>query len=198
MAATTPSYNESYNRSEIKSYLDHPPPQYAEATSPRNSRIKPHVSRNPKTAESVNCNSGPWLLRRTSIVIESEPSELYSDDRSLSRLSTNTSRHEDDKNSSHKQFRNHGHNHSCDSVIAGRRPEAWHDFQQFDTGFGTKVFIEAGKPKRGRETRQHDMKGLEQAASVKRWAGGTCPGEAWGKLMKVSMDMRISLPNCIN
>lgn len=29
------------------------------------------------------------------------------------------------------------------------------------------------------------MKGLEQAASMKRWAGEGKPAEAWGKLIKV-------------
>ena len=35
------------------------------------------------------------------------------------------------------------------------------------------------------QPRLHEMKGLEQAASIKRWAGGGQPPLAWGKLRKV-------------
>ena len=137
---------------------DHPPPRYAEATSPRNSRLSE------QSTKTVNFHQGPWLLRRTSIVIESEPS----DDRSLSRIST-TSTERYAKNPCGRKQTN--------------LSQAWHSPQPFDMGFGVKVSIEAGN--NHIKDRKHDMKGLEQAASVQRWPGGNRPGEAWGKLSKV-------------
>lgn len=49
---------------------------------------------------------------------------------------------------------------------------------------GTTVCIEAAPPVKVSEQKLHEMKGLEQAASLKRWAGEGRPADAWGKLMK--------------
>ena len=51
--------------------------------------------------------------------------------------------------------------------------------------FGTTISIEAAQPVKALEQKLHEMKGLEQAASMKRWAGTGHPADAWGKLMKV-------------
>ena len=176
MASTT---GEAVDPVPIKSYLDHPPPQY-EAASPR---ISAQLQKVVKATESVNLTSGPWLVRRTSIVIESHSSQTTADDQSVSGVSSTGTRHEDEVGGiSAGIFRRAiSRQDSMDS----RRAPPWHACKPFDTGFGTSVLIEAGKPRRAKTERQMDMKGLEQAASVKRWPGGGRPGEAWGKLTRV-------------
>ena len=59
--------------------------------------------------------------------------------------------------------------------------------------FGTTVSIEAGHPTGSQTQRRYEMRGLEQAASVKRFAGSGSPAEAWGKLMKVSTTLYCQL-----
>ena len=184
MSQVQATLEEGVGRPQLKSYFEHPPPQYAEATSPRNSQISERSLAHSATkiTETVTYNQGPWLLRRTSIVIESEPSDLYPDDKSTSRASGTTSRISEHTRRSTLN-RKISYKNGQENLDVGQHP--WHANKHFDTGFGVKVSIEAGKPNRGRGERRHDMKGLEQAASVKRWAGGGRPGEAWGKLMKV-------------
>lgn len=185
MNSIPPALDDSHGRSALKSYFDQPPPQYAEATSPRSSKISDHSQRSSKaTTEIINFSNGPWLLRRTSIVVETEPSDVFSNDGKLSRLPSTAARLKDAKGDPRKpEVRQNGHKLGQERLSHGRTP--WHTSQPFDTGFGVKVFIEAGKPKQGKSQRQHDMKGLEQAASMKRWPGGGRSGEAWGKLAKV-------------
>ena len=51
--------------------------------------------------------------------------------------------------------------------------------------FGTTVSIEAAQPVKAREQQLHELKGLQKAASMKRWAGEGRPADVWGKLIKV-------------
>ena len=70
--------------------------------------------------------------------------------------------------------------------------------QTFDAiPFGTTVSIEAAQPVKAREQQLYEMKGLQQAASMKRWAGEGRPAVAWGKLIKVGGMVFVSQFPCI-
>ncbi len=163
------------------------PPQYTKTNSSidkdRSSKVAP---------DQLGLSNAPWLLRRTSIQVSSEPAEPFDNDRgSVSQLSTTTTKRSSEKDAGlrkklFKQTYGHGHSRNSESISDGRTSSSWQRTEAFDTGFGTQVSIEAGRPRRKEAERQYDMKGLEQAASIKRWGGGVKPGEAWGKLQKVS------------
>jgi len=155
-----------------------PPPEYTEAHDPTDAK--------PRDLSSPG--HGPWLLRRTSVHIESRPAD-QADDRSSTRSSVVSAPRNDEKGA----IRN----------LLGRlgRPG---DGKLRDVGqasepqtYGTQVSIEASKPPRPQERRCREMKGLEQAASVKRWTGSGGPGEPWGKLMKVWSKLRLSIGICV-
>ena len=193
---------ENYNQNDaappipIKDYVP-PPPEYTTVnplTSPRGGD-KDRGSKAP--ANQHKHSNSAWLLRRTSIQVSSEPAEPFDNDReSVSQLSTATTKRslENDGGFRKKLFRQgQGHTKNAESIGEVRSAESWQRTEAFDTGFGTKVCIEAGHPRKEKSERQYDMKGLEQAASVKRWGGGGKPGEAWGKLQKVcqhAIDLR--------
>ena len=163
------------------------PPTYIKSTSASDKDRGVKIA-----SDDLGFNNAPWLLRRTSIQISSEPAEPYDNDRgSVSQLSTATTKRSSEKDGGlrrklFKQAYSQGHSRNSESISDGRTSSSWQHTEAFDTGFGTQVSIEAGRPRRKEAERQYDMKGLEQAASIKRWGGGGKPGEAWGKLQRVS------------
>lgn len=149
-----------------------PPPQYTDLISHTSSAES-------KPAES-QYSHGPWLLKRTSIHVESTPTNVV-DDTASENISIST------RNEEKRAVRN------LISMFGNKPSEVLHDdrssigvsSQLHDlNAFGTTVSIEACQPKR-LETKAREMKGLEQAASIWRWTGTGQPAEAWGKLMKV-------------
>jgi len=147
------------------------PPQYAESTPASQVDIKipdhPYV--------------GP-IERRTSILVESSAAETpFSSSDNLSTKSRG-----DEKSTLRNLLNRLGKGQIEEERGNGPRTiedicSAFHLAQ-----FGTKVSIEASYPISTHMQRQHVMRGLEQAASVKRWPGAGKPPEAWGKLTKVS------------
>ena len=128
-------------------------------------------------------SQGAYLLKKTEISIESAPAELFSDEHSSDRASTcSTTRVE--KRRLRNLLGTHTNRESEESSSIWRSSENLN--QPFESlQFGTKVSIEAAQPVKAREQQFHEMKGLQQAASMRRWAGEGRPAEAWGKLMKV-------------
>ena len=126
---------------------------------------------------------GAFLLKKTEVSIESAPAEPFSDDQSSDRASTcSTTRTE--KSRLRNLLGPHTNRESEESSSIWRSSEDLN--QPFETiQFGTTVSIEAAQPVKAREQQLHEMKGLQQAASMRRWAGEGRPAEAWGKLMKV-------------
>lgn len=142
-----------------------------------------------KADHSKIYNHAPWLLRRTSIHVESAPAEFL-DDQASEVMSISTTR--SDEKPAKRPFLNR---------IASRHPEELHDDKSSiapsshaaDSSmhdpsiYGTTVSIEAGKPKITHSThiKLRVLKSLEQAASMRYWAGAGQPAEVWGKLLKV-------------
>lgn len=152
-----------------------PPPRYMESTAQTNSKI----------GEESHYGNSPWLLRRTSIVVESEPSEQVDDGRSLVRVSTCSTTKEDEKGALRGLLNKFGNRQGQERLLNGKRVEETNKIYE-TANFGTKVSIEASQPVRGQIPYRHEMRGLEQAASMKRWPGYGRKAEAWGKLMKVN------------
>ena len=155
--------------------LDAPsPPCYTEK------RISPVPNTNPKANEDVNYTHRPWLLKKTSVHVESTPSNVLEDN--LSDHSSITTTRSDEKRAVRNLLSRFGRQTSGDERPDDRASVA----DSHETSlFGTTVSIEAGHSKRS-QTKQRELKGLEEAASVKRWVGDGKPAEAWGKLAKVS------------
>ena len=63
--------------------------------------------------------------------------------------------------------------------------------------FGTTVLIEAAQPPKVQKRERHQMKGLEQAASMKRWLGNGNPAEPWGKLAKVNSYISLAIDDTV-
>ena len=121
----------------------------------------------------------PWLLRRTSIHVESTPSNVLDDD--LSDIASVSTAKSDEKRAMRNLLGKLGRQKSSEQTPADHASIAE---SQETSVFGTTVSIEATQPRK-LLTKQRELKGLEQAASVKRWAGSGRPAEAWGKLLKV-------------
>lgn len=132
-------------------------------------------SNEPKAPTSPSYGNAPWLLKRTSITVERT---CWRDDVSFDQVSTCSTAKGDEK------LAMRGFNRSR---FGSREINDFNDGESVDSPppdyvqFGTVVSIEASPPLQ----RRHEMKGLEQAASMKRWAGDGRPAEAWGKLIKV-------------
>lgn len=135
-----------------------------------------------KTGEQPSYGHSPWLLRRTSIRVESTPNEAYYDDRSSNRDPSIKSN--DEKGAIRNLMTRFGSRQGEELIEEGK---SFMSQGQDQYEFGTKVSIEASNPLKAQTRQRHEMKGLEQAASVKRWPGGGSPAEAWGKLAKVNI-----------
>lgn len=138
----------------------------------------------PKVDESTIYSHAPWLLRRTSIHVESAPADFL-DDASSEVMSISTMRSEEKP--AKRPFL---------TRIATRHPEEQLDDRSSiapsshaaESGvYGTIVSIEAGKPKviDSRHSKLRELRNLESAASMRYWAGAGQPAEVWGKLLKV-------------
>lgn len=119
--------------------------------------------------------------------MESSVAECFSDDQSSDRASTCTTVRDEKRGRS--MLGKFGSRHSDEqSSLHSSIQQSSEDLNTiFDPSFfATTVSIQAAKPAKAYEQKLHEMRGLKQAASVRRWAGGGKPAEAWGKLMKVS------------
>ena len=127
-----------------------------------------------KLSEPMTHSNAPWLLKRTSIPVASTS---WPDDNS-DQLSTCSTTGGSEKLAIRSLIKTKFGNRDFDDFDDGRSlGNSPYDSVQF----GTIVSIEASQPLE----RRHEMKGLEQAASMKRWTGDGRPAEAWGKLVKV-------------
>ncbi|KAL8935508.1 MAG: hypothetical protein Q9216_005386 [Gyalolechia sp. 2 TL-2023] len=150
-------------------------PAFSSASSPR--------SRSPNDRNGFE--QGAFLLRKTEITVKSAPAEAFSDDQSSDQASIcSTVREERRGRSVLGRFssRTSAEQNSIHS-------NDWRSSEDLSKTFdplplGTTVSIEAAQPVKVSEQKLHEMKGLEQAASMKRWAGEGRPADAWGKLMK--------------
>ena len=130
-------------------------------------------SKDSKLAEPSGHGNAPWLLKRTSITVETTS---WRDDSSSTYSGTRADEKGAIRNLIKTRF---GGNKEYEALDDGKsvEPSPYDSVQ-----FGTVVSIEASHPLQQR----HEMKGLEQAASMKRWTGDGRPAEAWGKLIKVN------------
>lgn len=130
-----------------------------------------------------NFGQGAFLLKKTEVSIESAPAEPLNDDQSSDRASTCSTTRVDEIRTSRSLTGKLGRQ-SEESSSTWRSSEDL--AQTYDAmPFGTTVSIEAAQPVKVLEQQLHEMKGLQQAASMKRWAGQGRPAEVWGKLIKV-------------
>lgn len=159
-----------------------PPPQYTEAIAQRDVKV----------VDDPNYSHSPWLLRRTSIHVESTPNEAWQDDNSSHREIAPSIKSNDEKKALRNLLTRFGNKPAEDQSEDGRtsRDAGQH---QDSCDFGTRVVIEAAQPVKVRIRERHAMKGLEQAASVKRWPGNGNPSEPWGKLAKVNLYINLAI-----
>ena len=170
--------------SQLQSALP-PPPQYTEATAQTDVKV----------VDELDYSHSPWLLRRTSIHVESTPNGAWQDNNSSHRETAPSIKSNDEK----KALRN------LLTKFANKAADDQNDEDKFtgDVGrhessdFGTTVLIEAAQPPKVQRRERHQMKGLEQAASVKRWPGNGNPAEPWGKLAKVSFFITLGIDNTV-
>ena len=149
------------------------------------------------TKATQHCNHSPWLLRRTSVQVSSESSEPHCIGDSVKTAHTQTCVDQDKRGLRTRLAKLSGNPGSGNSDT-GHTALQFEVYQGHEAGnFGTTVTIQAVQPSQDKCRDRHEMKGLEQAASVKRWPGGGKPSEAWGKLMKVSNKDSIDLSQLI-
>lgn len=165
---------DSLELSQLHSALP-PPPQYTETTA----------QSDVKAVDNSNYSHSPWLLRRTSIHVESTPNEAWQDDSSSHRETAPSISSNDEKKALRNLSTRFGNKPGEDHIEDGRTYRSGGQPQD-SSDFGTKVIIEAAQPLKIQTRERHEMKGLEQAASVKRWPGNGNPAEPWGKLAKVN------------
>ena len=170
----SPTMNDGLGQSQLESVLPSPP-QYTEATQQRDEKV----------FDNSTYSHSPWLLRRTSIHVESTHNEAWQDDRSSHQETAPSIRSNDEKKALRNLLTRFGNKPAEDQSEDGRSQR---DLGQLhdSSDFGTRVFIEAGQPPKVQTRERHEMKGLEQAASVKRWPGNGKLAEPWGKLAKVN------------
>ena len=172
--------NQSLAGSQLQSALSSPPSYEA----------PPH--RDVKATDDTDYNHSPWLLRRTSIHVETTQNEAWQDDSSSHRGIAPSLKSNDEKKALRSlltKFGNRTAEEQNDDSRSFRDLSQPHD----SSDFGTRVFIEAVQPAKVRTWEHHEMKGLEQAASVKRWSGSGQPAEAWGKLAKVYLGVDLAI-----
>ncbi len=151
-----------------------PPPHYTEKGG------SPVHRADLKVTNDADYKHGPWLLKRTSIHVESTPSNVLEDNFS-DHASISTTRSGEKRAARNLLFKfgrqQATEQHRDDRISIAESNET--------SIFGTTVSIQAGQARKI-SSKQREMKGLEQAASVKKWASNGKPAEAWGKLIKVS------------
>lgn len=180
---------DSLGLSDLQSALPPSPPQYTEAIA----------QRDVKGGDDSNYSYSPWLLRRTSIHVESTPNEALQDGNSSHReitpsVTAPSLRSNDEKKALRSLLTKFGNTSAGDRSGDGRSlPDVRQSRES--SNFGMSVFIEASQPSKVYTRERHEMKGLEQAASVKRWSGDGSPAEPWGKLAKVSLHFNPSVNN---
>lgn len=157
--------------------LSPPPPQY---TPPLYPETRPSSQIDTKNGDQSFF--GP-IQRRVSILVESSAAS-ETPFSSSSNLSTNS--RGDEKSALRTLLTKFGSRQN--EQLGDDAPRTIEDIcSAFNLAqFGTKVSIEASYPINPHIQRHQIIRGLEQAASVKRWVGGGKPAEAWGKLMKVN------------
>jgi len=152
-----------------------PPPQYTEKKSQTKSRV----------VEPQNYGNGSWVVRRTSFTIESTPINDGKVSEHVDRISLTSSAKSDEKKRLRNVLSKWGNRQAEEINGDGRSIENTSDPFDASSQYGTTVSIEAGSSSKPRVQRHHEMKGLEQAASMLRWPGAGRPADAWGKLAKV-------------
>ena len=152
-----------------------PPPQYSEINLQAKSRI----------VEPQSSGNEGWLVRRTSFTIESTPAYNDRAVENLDQVSLTSSAKSDGKRSLRNVLSKWGINQANEKPVDGRSVETTSAPFDASSQYGTTVSIEAGSTPKPRTQRVHEMKGLEQAASMFRWDGSGRPANAWGKLAKV-------------
>ncbi len=159
-----------------------PPPRYTEAPA----------QRDVKTANDLHYSHSPWLLRRTSIHVESTQNRAWQDDNSSHQENAPFVKSNDEKKALRSLLTRFNNKPGEDQSVNGRNhPDLGQLHESSD--FGTRVFIEAAQPLKVNTWERHEMKGLEQAASVKRWPGNGKPEEPWGKLPKVNSSFNFAI-----
>lgn len=156
-----------------------PPPHYTDKRSHAETSI----------TETSNYGNGSWLLRRTSFTIESTPAAAETNSDSLSdQQSVTSSARSEEKRRLRNVISRFGRM-GDEGVPDGRQSRSSQDTAHPYDGehFGTTVSIEVGHRPRPRTQRRHELRGLEEAASMKRWSGSGKPADAWGKLAKVCL-----------
>ena len=165
---------------QTRELLSPPPPQYNQKRSHPTSGL----------AETSNSGNGSWLLRRTSFTIESTPAAADNNSDKLSdQLSITSSARSEEKRRLRNVISRFGRL-GDELPDDGRRSRSSEGTAQPYDGerFGTTVSIEVGHNARPRTQRRHEMKGLEEAASMKQWTGSGKPAGPWGKLAKVGLE----------
>ena len=177
------STHDSLRTSQIQSALS-PPPQYTVVIPQRDVEV----------ADSADYSHAPWLLRRTSFNVESTPNEAWQGDKSSHQEVASSIRSNDEKKALRNLLTRIG-NKSAQAQDGVDRISRDVGQPHDSSDFGTRVFIEAVQPLKVQTQKRHEMKGLEQAASVKRWPGNGNPAEPWGKLAKVSLFVSLTVIN---
>jgi len=152
-----------------------PPPQYTEKKLQTKSRV----------VEPQNYGNGSWLVRRTSFTVESTPINDGKVPEQIDRASLTSSAKSDEKKRLRNVLAKWGNRQAEENHGDGRSIENTSDPFEASSQYGTTVSIEAGSSSKPRVQRHHELKGLEQAASMLRWPGAGRPADAWGKLAKV-------------
>ncbi|KAL8906087.1 MAG: hypothetical protein Q9171_006409 [Xanthocarpia ochracea] len=128
---------------------------------------------------------GAFLLKKTEVSIHSEPAAPFSDEQSSDQASTYSTVQDEIRGRSTRDTISMRHSEEQSSIHSS----VWQSSDDLAKAidprpFGTTVSIEAAQPVKAHVQKLHEMKGLEQAASVKRWAGDGTAAEVWGKLSK--------------
>ena len=168
--------HQSLDLSQLHSALPSPP------------RYEASTQRGDKAADDTDYSHSPWLLRRTSIHVETTQNEAWQDDSSSHRGIAPSLKSNDEKKALRNLLSKLGSKTAEEQSDDSRN---FRDLNHDSSDFGTRVFIEAAQPAKVRTWEHHEMKGLEQAASVKRWSGSGEPAEPWGKLAKVYLGVDV-------
>ncbi len=157
-----------------------PRPQYAEKKMQTKSKV----------VEPQNYGNGSWLVRRTSFTVESTPINDNRVPEQTDSVSSMSSVKSDEKRRLRNVLSKWSNRQAEENHGDGKSFENKSDPFEASSQYGTTVSIEAGSSSKPRVERHHEMKGLEQAASMLRWPGAGRPADAWGKLAKVKQSIR--------